>query len=978
MIKKIFFGLFLGLIIGSSFTPGTAFASKSNQIDDSVFYNYNSMSEAQIANWISSNFPNSCLLSQNYPAEYNNSAWRNNTFKEPLPNNTFGGVVSPARIIWRASQLYGLNPQVVLTTLEKESDLVSGSKGCSAWRYNSAMGYNCWTGAENYLKNYPDIGIYQTCVQTKSYAGFSPQVDNGTWQLGFDGKRANGDLSWGGWGNITYYGRMTQGHRARVNGGTVNYYDGYTTINGEAVYLANGPTAALYNYTPFFTRFESIFTGWFGSTHAPNYAAQYAGQSAYPTLSPGASTTVYVNFKNTSNQTWYDITVAAANNKKSIKLASLEPTNRSSIFVDDSWHNWVRPSATFAKVFDESGVEYSTNPHIAKPGEVVQFTFTMHAPATAAPGVYKEVFGLVEEGGYGVIPMPVTPWLNVTVEKKLTASFVTQSSYPTLKPGQSSSDNFITFKNTGNVNWYDNQTATVNGQKPIRLATMTPLDRVSIFADTSWGAGKNRPAGLFKTVYDSDGQAYSTNPHIVKPGESAKFQFLFVAPDNVTPGTYKEYLGIVEDGGVGTIPMPITPWLDVTTTNEATAKPQEAAENIRITKTTSLTHRVSFKNTGTTTWTSAGTTLKILSGDTSGLRDDTWLSQDSPARLNESSVAPGGIGTFDIDFKALATAATYKLKLSPVISGEPISLLDSWLNVIVENPVYSASYYNQSPHPTMLQNSTRDITFRFKNTGNTNWYDKTNASSMGVAPTVLMSTYPTKRTSQFNANFANPAYPADVFSKVLMSNGQTLASNQHVVQPGEIAEYTITLTAPDKITPDTYREFFQPAINEASPIIMGPLAWTYVTIKDSSNIAKFYTQSAYPTIQRGETAQAFFLFKNTGNSTWYNTEALSVQGLSRVTLATTNPINRPSKFGELFTSSNRPTKLFSAVYASDGITLTPDQTVVKPDEIARFSFTLKAPSSLAPGVYREDFQPILEGGDPWSMQQVVWLYITVE
>lgn len=260
---KIKLSLSIALIAASCvilFESPQAHATQSNQISDGIFYNSGAMSESAIESFIGS-FPNSCLLAKNYP-----NGLSPITFSENTGYSNYGANVSPARIIWNTSQLYKINPQVILTTLEKEQNLVTGAAGCAVWKYNSAMGYNCPDGSENALKDYPNIQIYRTCVARESNAGFSRQVNHAGWQLSFDGKRANGDLSWNGDGATMYYGRMTQGNRARVNGGQVAYYDGYTTIDGQSIYLENGATAALYNYTPHFSNFETIFTKWFGST----------------------------------------------------------------------------------------------------------------------------------------------------------------------------------------------------------------------------------------------------------------------------------------------------------------------------------------------------------------------------------------------------------------------------------------------------------------------------------------------------------------------------------------------------------------------------------------------------------------------------------------------------------------------------------------------------------------------------------------
>jgi len=240
-----------------------ALASVDNIISDANFINENAMDEGQIAAFINK-FPKSCLLPRNYPQDLSPIS-----FIEP--NNYFdhgSQQTSAARIINKMSKYYHLNPQVILTTLEKEQALVSGSQGCASWRYNSAMGYNCPDGSENSLKDYPDLGIYRTCVKNPGNAGFARQVNRAAWQLRFDQERAYGNLSWGGDGNVYYYGRMTEGLRSRRQGEPAVYYDGVIAIGGKSFKLANGATAALYNYTPHFNSFERIFTAWFGDPHA--------------------------------------------------------------------------------------------------------------------------------------------------------------------------------------------------------------------------------------------------------------------------------------------------------------------------------------------------------------------------------------------------------------------------------------------------------------------------------------------------------------------------------------------------------------------------------------------------------------------------------------------------------------------------------------------------------------------------------------
>jgi hypothetical protein len=131
-----------------------------------------------------------------------------------------------SKIIWHAANWYGINPQVILATLQKEQSLVTDPSPAD-WAIEWAMGYGC-----------PDSS---PCA---SYPGLAKQVDMGTWQL---------------WYNM-YYANIGDSRVAPyLTGNTI-------TIDGTSVYLGNGATASSYRYTPHFhgnQNFYSIFNLWF-------------------------------------------------------------------------------------------------------------------------------------------------------------------------------------------------------------------------------------------------------------------------------------------------------------------------------------------------------------------------------------------------------------------------------------------------------------------------------------------------------------------------------------------------------------------------------------------------------------------------------------------------------------------------------------------------------------------------------------------
>lgn len=284
-------------------------------MDDNVMNNVNSMTATQIDAFLNNNFPSSCISSKNGfsandPIGYN-----------PSQGFIFGGRVSAGQVIFDAAQAYGLNPQVLITTLEKEENLVSGNAGCSTWRYASAVGFSCTDSGTNshnytytngsdsgtlptplyYINGSPQNSVSGSCVSSPLDAGFSEQLIWASWLLEKGLQRSEGNVNWAvikpNWDNSDesncYGGPMTQGDfkRCRTDSQPTPF-DGYTTIDGQSVHMDNGATATLYWYTPHFSgniNFVAIFEGWFGPTkgslvkaYGDNTVYLLSGTTAYP------------------------------------------------------------------------------------------------------------------------------------------------------------------------------------------------------------------------------------------------------------------------------------------------------------------------------------------------------------------------------------------------------------------------------------------------------------------------------------------------------------------------------------------------------------------------------------------------------------------------------------------------------------------------------------------------------------------------
>lgn len=387
--------------------PKTEAAFNSNNLlADSIFSDSSSMSAGDVNNFLNG-LSSSCISP-------------NSGFEARVPNGysfstgfTLGDWTSAGQVIATASQVYGINPRVLLATLQKEQGIVTGtaSYGCNQANeneYAAAMGYGCPDSGTSH--SYTSVSLYRrngvehtttssTCVSTSDKAGFSQQVIRGAWLLAFGQQRSRGNTGWavvtGNWNNSDdpgqcYTGPMTQGYRKRCSSDTNTvYYDGYTTIDGASTHMDTGATAALYWYTPHFSgnqNFDNIYSNWWGSPIITTpYLWGYDGQWAYsdsvggrqftsvPTVVPGGKIYVRVKALNVGAQTW---------TQSSLHLGTSKPDDRVSSFYDSSWLSSARP----AQMKEASVMS----------GDTATFEFTMTAPST--PGTYNEYFNVLVEG----------------------------------------------------------------------------------------------------------------------------------------------------------------------------------------------------------------------------------------------------------------------------------------------------------------------------------------------------------------------------------------------------------------------------------------------------------------------------------------------------------------------------------------------------------------------------------------------------
>ena len=173
--------------------------------------------------------------------------------------------------------------------------------------------------------------------------------------------------------------------------------------------MAADPDPVTHTYREFFqpiveggTIMNDPYTFLDVTVSASIYASAYGSQSAYPTLGVAGSTAVgYFIYKNTGTLPWYDdISVnAAPAGTRPVHLATSRPINRRDNFGSAWGGDQNRPSGQFAVVYHADGTPFTTNPHVAQPGESVQFSFVYTRAAGLPNGFYYDYFQPIVEGG---------------------------------------------------------------------------------------------------------------------------------------------------------------------------------------------------------------------------------------------------------------------------------------------------------------------------------------------------------------------------------------------------------------------------------------------------------------------------------------------------------------------------------------------------------------------------------------------------
>ena len=269
------------------------------------------------------------------------------------------------------------------------------------------------------------------------------------------------------------------------------------------------------------------------------YQAQEIGRSnSVLNLNPGSSVTVWVDFLNTGQATWYNT------GDHFIALNVANPTGRHSTFQHEFWDEEYYRAARLL----QSEV---------RPGQTGRFVFALQAPEQT--GIYLEEFHLVAEnltfidGGYTSFHIGVGEKVSRPPDYHATEVSRTKGGTIDTQPGMAFTFE-IKYKNTGLRTWYN------TGEHFLAMNVYNPIGRHSTFQHDYWNEYYYRPARLLE-------------PRIY-PGETGTFRFAIQAPN--TEGFYNESFALVAenltwvDNSLSRLPIKVgDPVNTLTTTTES-------------------------------------------------------------------------------------------------------------------------------------------------------------------------------------------------------------------------------------------------------------------------------------------------------------------------------------------------------------------------------------------------------------------------
>lgn len=300
---------------------------------------------------------------------------------------------------------------------------------------------------------------------------------------------------------------------------------------------------------------------------------------------------------------------------------------------------------------------------------------------------------------------------NWFVQREYEAALVSQSGYPTLQQGESTTLE-VKFRNTGTSTWSS------GGSNRVILA----LDKYWA-SSTAWQGSGWYSENRLATAQEGD----------VAPGDVGTFRFNISCPSDMPAGAHKFSVRLVAEnltwfdnpdtnGGAWwniNVPRPQAEWQGQS--GSVTAWPGESADM-----------NVTFKNTGSTSWKISSYPVNLAIDKYQNedflkkFRHSSWISENRIATIPRSTINNGETATFNFSIQIPSDLKPGKYRFHVRLVSDGYSWFDNpetnggaWWEINVPEP--KAEWVEQSSVPNLQRGDAQTIWVKFKNTSGVTW-----------------------------------------------------------------------------------------------------------------------------------------------------------------------------------------------------------------------------------------------------------------
>lgn len=254
---------------------------------------------------------------------------------------------------------------------------------------------------------------------------------------------------------------------------------------------------------------------------------------------------------------------------------------------------------------------------------------------------------------------------------------------------------------------------------------------------------------------------------------------------------------------------------------------------------------LAFKNTGKKSW-DQNTWLHVALNNDKGPRvipvieDKAFVAAD----MQESQVAPGEVGHFEVQLQAGFWGSRQQFQLSPIVNGKyKISRAATFARISTDDPVLDYEVVSQTlPKGVFFQGQAIQAAVKLKNTGNVNWVN------YGNSPIRLGTEKKRDRKS------------------ILVNSTRLAHLLESEVAPGEVGTFVFDLEVPDDYE-GGLTEHFAPVIEHVSWLKDKQMKFE-IEVREPRHLARIADKTRIESLLPGEQKKITLTFENRGDLPW--------------------------------------------------------------------------------------------------------------